>query len=169
MRRIIGIDPGSRITGYGIIDSDGRRSRYVVSGCVAISGEDLAARLNVVFQEVNDLIEAHRPHELAIEQVFMARNAASALKLGHARGAAICAAVSHGLPVAEYSARSIKQAVVGRGGASKEQIQHMVRYLLALSGSPRADAADALAVALCHAHTGATLNRLPGAVRGKLR
>jgi crossover junction endodeoxyribonuclease RuvC len=169
MLRIIGIDPGSRITGYGIIDSDGRRSRYVISGCVAISGENLAARLNVVFQEVNNLIQAHRPHELAIEQVFMARNAASALKLGHARGAAICAAVSHGLPVAEYSARSIKQAVVGRGGASKEQIQHMVRYLLDLSGSPRADAADALAVALCHAHTGATLNRLPGAVRGKLR
>ncbi|MDQ3796039.1 MAG: crossover junction endodeoxyribonuclease RuvC, partial [Pseudomonadota bacterium] len=125
MRRIIGIDPGSRITGYGIIDSDGRRSRYVISGCVAISGENLAARLNVVFQEVNNLIQAHRPHELAIEQVFMARNAAAALKLGHARGAAICAAVSHGLSVAEYSARSVKQAVVGRGGASKEQIQHM--------------------------------------------
>jgi crossover junction endodeoxyribonuclease RuvC len=167
MIRILGIDPGSTITGYGVIDSDGRCSRYVASGCLAISGENLAAKLDVIFREVNALIEAHSPTEVAIEQVFMARNAASALKLGHARGAAMCAAVSRKLPVAEYSARSVKQAIVGRGGASKEQMQHMVRHLLALTGCPRTDAADALAVALCHAHTSATLVRLPGILRGR--
>lgn len=161
MIRIIGIDPGSRITGFGIIDSDGRQSRHVASGCLIIAGENLAGRLDVIFREVNALIEAHQPNELAIEEVFMARNAASALKLGHARGAAICAGVSHGLSVAEYSARKIKQAVVGRGGAEKTQIQHMVRHLLALTESPRTDAADALAVALCHAHTSSTLARIP--------
>jgi crossover junction endodeoxyribonuclease RuvC len=116
---------------------------------------------------VSALIEAYSPGEIAIEQVFVARNAASALKLGHARGAAICAAVSHELPVAEYSARSIKQAIAGRGGASKQQIQHMVRHLLALAVRPRADAADALAVALCHAHTRSTLARLPPVIREK--
>lgn len=167
-RIIIGIDPGSVITGYGVIDSDGRNSRHVASGCLMISGDSLAAKLHVIFREVNGLIEIHRPGELAIEQVFVARNAASALKLGHARGAAICAAVSHGLPVAEYSARTIKQAIAGRGGASKEQVQHMVRHLLALLSFPKADAADALAVALCHAHTSATLARFPHAMRGGL-
>ena len=167
MIRILGIDPGSMITGYGIIDSDGRHSRHIASGCLAISGENLAAKLEVIFREVNALIEAHCPTEMAIEQVFMARNAASALKLGHARGAAMCAAVSRKLPVAEYSARSVKQAIVGRGGASKEQIQHMVRHLLALTGSPRTDAADALALALCHAHTSATLSRLPHILRDR--
>lgn len=162
--RIIGIDPGSRITGYGIIDSDGRRSRHVASGCLAITGENLAARLHIIFREVNALIHAHQPDEVAIEEVFMARNAASALKLGHARGAAICASVNYGLSIAEYSARKIKQAIVGRGGAEKTQVQHMVRHLLALTENPRADAADALAVALCHAHTSTMVARLP---RGK--
>lgn len=159
--RIIGIDPGSRITGYGIIDSDGRRSRHVASGCLVITGENLAARLHTIFREVNTLIHAHQPDELAIEEVFMARNAASALKLGHARGAAICAGVNYGLSIAEYSARKIKQAIVGRGGAEKTQVQHMVRHLLMLADSPRADAADALAVALCHAHTSMMVARLP--------
>jgi crossover junction endodeoxyribonuclease RuvC len=167
-RIIIGIDPGSLITGYGVIRSDGRCSQHVVSGCLMIVGENLAARLDVIFREVNALIEAHRPSELAIEQVFVARNAASALKLGHARGAAICAAVNHKLPVAEYSARSVKQAIVGRGGASKTQVQHMVRHLLALLHVPKTDAADALAVALCHAHTSATVDRLPRAMRERL-
>jgi crossover junction endodeoxyribonuclease RuvC len=166
--RIIGIDPGFLVTGYGVIDSDGCHSRHVVSGCLTIAGEGLPARLDVIFREANALIEAHRPQEMAIEEVFVARNVASALKLGHARGAAICAAVNLGLPVAEYSARSIKQAIVGRGGASKEQIQHMVRHLLALTGNLRADAADALAVALCHAHTSSTLARLSHVARGKL-
>lgn len=163
--RILGIDPGSLTTGYGVIDSDGRRSRHVASGCLTIVGESLAVKLDVIFREVSALIEVHSPGEMAVEQVFVARNAASALKLGHARGAAICAAVSRKLPVAEYSARTIKQAIVGRGGASKEQIQHMVRHLLALNANPRTDAADALAVALCHAHTISTLARLPGIMR----
>jgi crossover junction endodeoxyribonuclease RuvC len=166
-RIIIGIDPGSLITGYGVIRSNGRRSQHIASGCLMIVGESLAARLNVIFREVNALIEAHRPGELAIERVFVARNAASALKLGHARGAAICAAVSHKLPVAEYSARSVKQAIVGRGGATKTQVQHMVRHLLALMHIPKTDAADALAVALCHAHTSVTLGRLPRAIHGR--
>ncbi len=168
MVRILGIDPGSLVTGYGVIDSDGRHSRHVASGCLIITGKGLAARLDVIFREVNALIESHRPSEMAIEQVFVARNAASALKLGHARGAAICAAVSHRVTVAEYSARSVKQAIAGRGSASKEQIQHMVRHLLALTADPRADAADALAVALCHAHTSSTLARLPSPLRGRL-
>jgi crossover junction endodeoxyribonuclease RuvC len=168
MPRIIGIDPGSQVTGYGVIDSDGRHSRHVANGCLIIAGEGLAARLDVIFREVCTLIKVHSPQEMAVEQVFVARNAASALKLGHARGAAICAGVSHGLQVAEYSARKIKQAIVGRGGASKEQIQHMVRHLLALAKNPRADAADALAVALCHAHTSSMLARLPHEMDGKL-
>jgi crossover junction endodeoxyribonuclease RuvC len=168
MIRILGIDPGSLITGYGVIDSDGRHSGHIASGCLTIEGLGLAARLDIIFREVIALIDLHSPGEMAIEQVFMARNAASALKLGHARGAAICAAVSRKLPVAEYSARTIKQAIAGRGGASKEQIQHMVRHLLALTANPRVDAADALAVALCHAHTSATLARLPAAMRVRL-
>jgi crossover junction endodeoxyribonuclease RuvC len=165
--RIIGIDPGSLMTGYGVIDSDGCRSLHIASGGLVIAGDGLAARLDVIFREVNGLIRAYRPREMAIEQVFMARNAASALKLGHARGAAICAAVRYSLPVAEYSARSVKQAIVGRGGATKDQIQHMVRHLLALNCSLRPDAADALAVALCHAHTSATVARLPHVARAR--
>jgi len=165
MPRIIGIDPGSLITGYGIIDSDGRDSQHVASGCVSTGGGSLAARLDVIYREISALIEAHSPGEMAIEEVFVARNAASALKLGHARGAVICAAVTHALPVAEYSARAVKQAIVGRGGASKEQVQHMVRCLLGWrDGGLRPDAADALAVALCHAHTRTT--RFPQALRG---
>jgi crossover junction endodeoxyribonuclease RuvC len=168
MIRIIGIDPGSLSTGYGIIDSDGRKSRHVASGVLTIAGADLAARLDVIFREVQALIAIHAPIEMAIEDVFVARNAASALKLGHARGAAICAGVSQKLPVAEYSARAVKQAIVGRGGADKAQIQHMVRHLLALADNPRPDAADALAVALCHAHTSTVMARLPRLMRGGL-
>ncbi|MBA2410696.1 MAG: crossover junction endodeoxyribonuclease RuvC [Gammaproteobacteria bacterium] len=166
MIRIIGIDPGSLITGYGMIDSEGRHSRHVASGCVMTGGGSLASRLDVIYREVSALIEADGPIEMAIEDVFVARNAASALKLGHARGAAICAAVRYALPVAEYSARAVKQAIVGRGGASKEQVQHMVRCLLGLREKMRADAADALAVALCHAHTRATLAHFPQNLRG---
>lgn len=151
--RILGIDPGSRITGFGVIDSDGRRSTHVDNGCIRLSDASLSDRLGAIFQEVEALVARHSPEELAIEEVFMARNPASALKLGHARGAAICAAVSHRLPVSEYSARSVKLALVGYGAAGKEQVQDMVRRLLALSESPQADAADALGVALCHAHT----------------
>lgn len=166
MRRILGIDPGSRVTGYGIIDSDGSRSLHIASGCIRMKQDDLPQRLGVIFKEISTLLETHRPTEFAIEQVFVSKNAGAALKLGQARGAAICAAVTAGLPVSEYSPRTIKQAVVGAGGADKEQVQHMVKRLLCLSGELTADQADALAVALSHAHMGATLNRLAKAGAG---
>lgn len=153
MIRILGIDPGSRITGYGIIEVEGNHNRYVTSGCVRTEHKALPERLRVIFEGVQELIDTYRPDEMAIEQVFMHRNADSALKLGQARGSAICAGVMALLPVGEYSPREIKQAVVGRGGADKAQVQHMVRTLLALSDVPQEDAADALAVALCHGHT----------------
>jgi len=160
MRRILGIDPGSRVTGYGIIDSDGIRSTHVTSGCIRVEADAFPERLGRIFQQVSELIEQYRPGEVAIEQVFVARNAASALKLGQARGAAICAAVHRHLPVSEYTPRAIKQAVVGTGGADKEQVQYMIRLMLNLADSPAADAADALAVALGHAHAHATLARM---------
>jgi len=160
VRRILGIDPGSRITGYGVIDSDGRVSRHVASGAIQVAGDGLPARLGCIFREVSDIIDEFRPQQMAIEDVFVARSAASALKLGQARGAAICAGVLRELPVAEYTARYVKQAVVGTGGADKAQVQHMVGLLLNLTGRLQADAADALAVALCHAHAGAPAMRL---------
>lgn len=160
MRRILGIDPGSRITGYGIIDSDGRRSQHVASGCIRMEDKVLPERLGAIFQGIAELIETHQPQEMAIEEVFMAKNAAAALKLGQARGAAICAGVTAGLAVSEYSPRSIKQAVVGAGGADKTQVQHMVQRILQLTDKLAADQADALAVALCHAHTDSTLVQL---------
>jgi crossover junction endodeoxyribonuclease RuvC len=166
VRRILGIDPGSRITGYGIIDSDGRNSRHVASGCIRMQDQPLAERLGAIFRGVAELVAEHAPQEMAIEEVFMAKNAAAALKLGQARGAAICAGVSAGLPVSEYSPRSIKQAVVGGGGADKAQVQHMVQRILGLSDKLTADQADALAVALCHAHTDSTLMQLSKAGGG---
>lgn len=166
MKRILGIDPGSRVTGYGLVASDGVRSVHLASGCIRVDDPDFPARLGRIFSGVDALIAEHGPTELAIEQVFMAKNAASALKLGQARGAAICAAVLRGLAVYEYSPRSVKQAVVGRGGADKGQVQHMVRVLLRLSEAIPGDAADALAVALGHAHADATLGRLARSVAG---
>jgi crossover junction endodeoxyribonuclease RuvC len=160
MRRILGIDPGSRITGYGIIDSDGRRSVHVASGCIRMEDKLLPERLGAIFQRVAELVEIHQPEEMAIEDVFMAKNASAALKLGQARGAAICAGVNAGLPVSEYAPRSIKQAVVGAGGADKAQVQHMVQRILQLTDKLAADQADALAVALCHAHTNSTMMQL---------
>lgn len=154
---ILGIDPGSRITGYGVIHADGPRISYVASGCIRISGDDLAARLQQVYAGVTEVIQRYTPQEMAIEQVFMARNADSALKLGQARGVAIVAGANQSLPVAEYAARRVKQSVVGNGGADKTQVQHMVAQLLKLPGLPQVDAADALAIALCHAHTRAGL------------
>ncbi len=163
MTRILGIDPGSRVTGYGVIDMDGGRAEYVASGCVQTGSGALPDRLRIIFRSVTELVTAHRPDEMAIEQVFMHRNADSALKLGQARGAAICAAVHHDLPVSEYTPREIKLAVVGKGGAAKEQVQHMIRALLRLSANPQADAADALAAALCHGNTRYGLLQIPGA------
>jgi len=166
MALIIGIDPGSRITGYGIINWVGNRCEYVDSGCIRLTGKkgdnELPERLQLIYQSVSELITLHCPQEMAIERVFMARNPDSALKLGQARGAAIVAGTTHQLPVAEYSPRQIKQAVVGKGGADKTQVQHMVCSLLKLNKVPQEDAADALAIALCHAHVQQGLIRLSG-------
>jgi len=152
--RILGVDPGSVTTGYGIVDSDGRSSHHVAHGCIAAGrGDALPERLGIIYRELAAVIAEYAPTEMGIEEVFLSRNAMSALKLGQARGAAICAGVEAGLAVAEYPARLVKQSLVGTGGAGKEQVQHMVVALLGLAGEPlRADAADALAVALTHAH-----------------
>jgi len=160
---ILGIDPGSRITGYGIINVVGSKNEYVASGCIRIKGDELPERLQQVYAGVTEVIEQYCPQEMAIEQVFMAKNADSALKLGQARGVAIVAGVNQGLPVAEYAARKVKQAVVGKGSADKSQVQHMVSSILKLPGLPQADAADALAIALCHAHTRSSLIMMAGA------
>ncbi|MBU2710299.1 crossover junction endodeoxyribonuclease RuvC [Zooshikella harenae] len=163
MAIILGIDPGSRVTGYGLISQLGAKTDYVASGCIRMTTTDLPDRLQEIFQGITAVIERYMPQSVGIEQVFMARNADSALKLGQARGAAIVAAVAQGLPVSEYSARQVKQSVVGKGGADKSQVQHMVQHLLKLSRCPPADAADALAVALCHAHTQQSLIKIAGA------
>ncbi len=152
--RILGIDPGSRLTGFGVINvlRDGRL-QYVASGVVRTPKDaDLAGKLKSIYDGVAEIVATYGPTVLAIERVFLARNADSALKLGQARGAALCGAIGRELPVVEYSARQIKSAVVGRGGADKRQVQHMVRALLTLPAAPSADAADALACAICHAH-----------------
>lgn len=153
MSLILGIDPGSIKTGFGIIHHHAGRSEYVTSGVLRLPKAELSERLRVIYDNISELIHRHNPQELAIEQVFMARNAGSALKLGQARGAAIVACVTQGLAVSEYSARQIKQAVVGTGAADKAQVQHMVSVLLNLPGKPQEDAADALAAALCCAHS----------------
>jgi crossover junction endodeoxyribonuclease RuvC len=166
MTRILGIDPGSRVTGYGIIDQDGHHMVYVASGCIRAKGDSLPERLGVIFAGVNAIIREFLPEEMAIEQVFMNKNADSALKLGQARGAAICASVHSKLPVDEYAARAIKQAVVGKGGATKEQVQHMICVLLSLSKKPQSDAADALGVAVCHGHHSQTRRRMQASRQG---
>jgi crossover junction endodeoxyribonuclease RuvC len=173
MKIILGIDPGSRITGYGVIRVLANKAEYLGSGCIRVQDENLAARLNNVFTGVSEIIRQFQPTEFAIEQVFMAKNADSALKLGQARGAAIVAATTQSLGVFEYSARQIKKSVVGSGSADKTQVQHMVSHLLKLGKTPQADAADALAVALCHLHTEQSMIRMSGqatkTVRGRLR
>ncbi len=158
--RILGIDPGSRITGFGIIDVNSDRATLVRHGVIKTGGGEFPKRLGIIFSGIRDLIDEHAPGEVAIESVFVSRNAGSALKLGQARGAAVCAVISRGLPVSEYSPRSVKQAIVGRGGADKVQVQHMVSVLLQLQEMPVEDAADALAVALCHQHTQQTMQRM---------
>lgn len=151
--RILGIDPGSVTTGYGVIESDGVKSVHITHGVIRNEGAPLTERLGTIYSALDELIRKWQPAEAAVEEVFMSRNAASALKLGQARGAAICACVIHRLPVSEYSARFIKQSVVGSGAATKEQIQHMVKMLLNYHRDITSDAADALAAALCHAHS----------------
>ena len=160
--RILGIDPGSQRTGVGIIDVDGAgRTTHVFHAPLDLLGaEDFPRRLKVLLTLLTEVIVEHRPDEVAIEQVFMARNPSSALKLGHARGAAICAAVMRDLPVHEYAATEVKLAVVGKGGADKLQVQHMVGVMLRLQGKLQADAADARAVAITHAQVRASALRL---------
>lgn len=158
--KILGIDPGLRVTGFGIIERDGAQLRYVTSGVVRTSSADLPTRLGTIYAGVASLTQTHAPDCAAIEKVFVNVNPQSTLLLGQARGAAICALVAAGLPVAEYTALQLKKAVVGAGRASKEQVQEMVARLLGLSGLPGSDAADALGVAICHAHGAATLAAL---------
>jgi crossover junction endodeoxyribonuclease RuvC len=168
--RIIGIDPGSQRTGIGIIDVDaGGQSRHVFHTALnLLASENFAERLKCIFDGIGAILLEYSPQEAAIERVFMARNPDSALKLGQARGAAICAVMNRGIEVTEYAAREVKQAVVGTGAGDKTQVQHMVGLLLQLPGRLQADAADALAIALAHAHTRSSLQRV-GLPRGAWR
>jgi crossover junction endodeoxyribonuclease RuvC len=153
MERIIGIDPGSRTTGYGVVESEQGRLRFLSCGVIKTTTTmSFSYRLNQIFTGINEVIQVHGPTVAAVEDVFLATNPGSALKLGQARGAAVVAAMQNDLEVTDYSAKQIKQAVVGYGQAGKAQVQHMVRVLLGLNASPSSDAADALAVAICHAN-----------------
>ena len=163
MAKIIGIDPGSRVTGYGLISSVGNKLEYIDSGCIRTKSSALPDRLKIIFDGLCAVIEQHAPQQAAIEEGFMGRNVSSALKLGQARGSAITACLYYDLPVEEYAARKVKQAVVGAGSADKAQVQHMVKALLSISDSIAEDAADALAVAICHANTQTSLIRMAGA------
>lgn len=160
MNRILGIDPGSRLTGYGIIEMQACKAIWVTSGCIRVKTTSLAERLREICEGIQSLLDEFQPDEMAIEQVFVHRNPSSALKLGQARGAAISMVALSGVPVNEYSPTQIKQAIVGRGNAAKAQVQHMTMNLLGLSKLPQEDAADALAVALCHAHISQTLEKM---------
>ena len=151
-RRILGIDPGSRITGFGVVDFVGDNPTYVASGTVSSPDGDFPDRLRQIFTSVGEIVAEYRPAVVAIESVFMHKNVGSALKLGHARSAALCATFEHDVEVVEYAPREIKQAIVGTGAASKDQVQHMVVALLGLEAAPAEDASDALAAALCHGH-----------------
>ncbi len=158
--RILGLDPGSRITGVGIIENE----RVIHAEALRLGGGPMPERLGMIFERPRVIIETHRPQIAVVETVFMSRNPQAAIKLGQARGAAICAAVAAGLEIHEYAPRAIKQAIVGRGGAAKEQVQHMTRILLKLDHDVGEDASDALAAALCHFNTARTNSRLPAGV-----
>lgn len=160
MIRILGIDPGSLITGYGVIEMQSNRLVYITNGCIRTQGDDLAGKLHDIFRAVDELVTQYTPHEVAIESVFVSRNVSSALKLGQARGSAITAVALRHLPVIEYTPSEIKKAVVGRGNATKLQVQHMIKALLNLKEKQQADAADALAVAICHGHSRSALRQL---------
>jgi|TARA_B100000959_G_C14545562_1_gene445465 crossover junction endodeoxyribonuclease RuvC len=160
--KILGIDPGSINTGYGIIESKGNYNKHIKNGVIKIKAKTLAEKLKIINSEITTIIKTFEPDEIAIEKVFMHRNADSALKLGQARGAAITACAINDIPLFEYSANQVKQACVGKGHAAKEQVQHMIKILLCLEESPLADAADALAIALCHANSRESLLRMQG-------
>lgn len=160
---ILGIDPGSRKTGYGLINAVGTKLEYIDCGVIKLPDSPLPERLKIIAANLGDIIHQYAPQAASVEQVFLSNNASSALKLGQARGAAVVAAMQNNVPVSEYSAKQIKQAVVGGGGADKAQVQYMVRLLLRLNGNPAEDAADALAAAICHAHTQQSLIKISGA------
>ncbi|HET6630275.1 MAG TPA: crossover junction endodeoxyribonuclease RuvC [Woeseiaceae bacterium] len=162
-QRILGLDPGSRLTGFGVVDFLDDRAVYVASGSVRSAEGSFAERLRLIFRAVGEIAAEYRPDAVVIESVFVHRNAGSALKLGHARSAALCATFERNLEVFEYAPRAIKQAIVGTGAATKVQVQHMVISLLNLHGQPAPDAADALAAALCHGHARRLQTRLAGA------
>ena len=168
--RILGIDPGLRVTGFGVIEKQGNQLIFVASGCIKSKESDsLPERIKTLFLGISEVVCTYSPNQAAVEKVFVNVNPQSTLLLGQARGAALSALVHAGLPVAEYTALQVKQAVVGQGKAAKEQVQHMVVRLLSLPGAPTADAADALACTICHAHGGQGLGGLATAgyrVRG---
>ncbi len=158
--RILGIDPGSRMTGFGVIDVINRQQHYVASGCIkTVAGSPLVDRIHVIVTHLWEVIDTYKPNQAAIEKVFVNVNPAATLMLGQARGAAIAALTTKELPVYEYTALQVKKAVVGHGKAAKEQVQHMVVTLLGLDGAPSSDAADALAVAIAHAHLSSSITR----------
>ncbi len=158
--RVLGIDPGSRLTGFGILDYSGNNTKYLASGCIRTGEKSLDLRLKEIFTGIDQIVEEFEPDVVAIETVFVRRNVSSALKLGQARGAAISAAAMRSVPCLEYAPTRIKQSVVGRGHASKEQVQHMIVSLLSLPAMPQADACDALACALCHIHMEQTMHSI---------
>ena len=167
--RVLGLDPGSRVTGFGVIELNGSVFRHIESGNLRLPDAELSERLRLIFQRLTGVIERTEPRVMAVEKVFMARNAQSALILGQARGAALVAAANLGIEVVEYSALQVKQATVGQGKAAKQQVQHMVRVLLGLPSLPASDTADALACAICHCNSAQSATRLKaGIVLGML-
>ncbi|PSB92313.1 crossover junction endodeoxyribonuclease RuvC [Candidatus Pandoraea novymonadis] len=160
--KILGIDPGLRVTGFGILEKHGTRLKYVTSGVIRSGEGTLSERLKVIFTNISELVTLHRPHQAAIEKVFLNVNPKSTLLLGQARGVAMCALAVGGLPIFEYTALQLKKATVGHGQAQKIQVQEMVMRLLMLSDIPSVDAADALGVAICHAHSSDCLTALSG-------
>ena len=172
MTKILGIDPGSLITGYGIIEMESNYAKHMTHGLIHLEKMDISDKLRCLFRGLTDVIRKYEPNEASIEKVFLHKNADSALKLGQARGCAITACAEMGLPVFEYTANQVKQATVGKGHAAKQQIQHMIKILLCLDNEPQPDAADALAIALCHGHSREGLLRMHGVKgisRGRLR
>lgn len=153
MTIILGIDPGSRCTGFGVIETIGNKHKYLTSGNISTSGDHAGERCYQIYAGITEIVKTYQPDETSIEQVFVKHNVNSALKLGQARGAAMVAVAAFNIPIAEYSPRKIKQSVVGYGAADKAQVQHMMKLMLNLSDLPQADAADALAVAVCHANS----------------
>ncbi len=159
-RIILGIDPGSRITGFGLIAVENRKNYYLTSGCIRLSSKNWLEKCGVLYDALHKIIQTYQPTESAIEQIFMHLNPSVALKLGQARGATITALANFNLTLSEYTPRQVKLAVVGYGAAKKNQVQQMVQVLLSLSGLPQVDASDALAIALCHSHYAARGNEL---------